>query len=90
MSKPRIPKITNFAHWAPVRTRHVRSVQHSGIFHNTHISSIHIQAGCLVDETESATKTSKLVAGLLLHQVETHGDQRQATHEVQTAHDVFM
>jgi len=43
-----------------------------------------------VDETESASESSELVARLLLHEVKAHGDEGQATDEVQTADDVLL
>ena len=43
-----------------------------------------------VDETKAASEPSELVAGLFLHEVEAHGDERETTHKVEAAHDVLL
>jgi len=54
------------------------------------ISSTQAETERLVDKTKTASKPSKLVTRLFLHQVETHGDECQPADEVQTTHDVLL
>jgi len=46
--------------------------------------------GTLLDEAKATAKSAKLIARLLLHEVEAHGDQSETAHEVQATHDVLL